>query len=183
MDFEFLKAAHEAGAKLEYLVGDNWEDVPEVAESLSPKCQYRLKIKKLSYENLRLAYESGAEIQFSGDGKKWKDTSDPKWLENIQYRLKPKPTKPHKHQSLIDAHAKGARIQFLSDAGDWIGIAVPSWDEDVEYRIKPDPHPHAEVIKAWADGEKIELLIEEANEWIYVKNPAWDAELKYRIKK
>ena len=42
------------------------------------------------------------------------------------------------------------------------------------------PHKHAELIKAWADGEGIEF--NDGGEWLMVKRPAWDNELEYRIK-
>lgn len=48
-------------------------------------------------------------------------------------------------------------------------------------------HPHAEVIKAWADGEIVQYLSEKKNEWIdlvYTGDaaPAFFASVKYRIK-
>ena len=46
------------------------------------------------------------------------------------------------------------------------------------------PHKHAEVIKAWADGAKIEFRepeLEHAN-WEYITTPKWHDELEYRVK-
>ena len=46
------------------------------------------------------------------------------------------------------------------------------------------PHKHAEVIKAWADGAKIEFRepkLEHAN-WEYITTPKWHNELEYRVK-
>lgn len=46
------------------------------------------------------------------------------------------------------------------------------------------PHPHAELIKAWADGDEIQLL--DANgTWIDFREgdtPAWNPAYKYRVK-
>jgi len=46
-------------------------------------------------------------------------------------------------------------------------------------------HKHAEIIKAWADGEQIEMLVDHvADVWIPVagKGLAWHEHFQYRIK-
>lgn len=45
------------------------------------------------------------------------------------------------------------------------------------------PHKHAELIKAWADGAKIQLLDFQGN-WIDSQDnrPVWDVTTTYRIK-
>jgi hypothetical protein len=49
------------------------------------------------------------------------------------------------------------------------------------------PHKHAELIKAWADGAEIEVLV--GHKWVGVEenwtsyqNPFWYPDMKYRIK-
>lgn len=43
------------------------------------------------------------------------------------------------------------------------------------------PHKHAALIKAWADGDEIEMRSYQA--WTLLSNPRWDsAEAEYRIK-
>ena len=42
------------------------------------------------------------------------------------------------------------------------------------------PHKHAELIKAWADGAKIEFKREDG--WYECKYPIWYEEYEYRIK-
>lgn len=43
------------------------------------------------------------------------------------------------------------------------------------------PHKHAEIIKAWADGEKIEIF-DDVNEcWESCANPRWTEHHKYRV--
>ena len=42
------------------------------------------------------------------------------------------------------------------------------------------PHKHAELIKAWADGAEIEVLID--NEWRLSHKPLWELNWRYRIK-
>ncbi len=44
------------------------------------------------------------------------------------------------------------------------------------------PHKHAELIKKWADGAKIELFSPSMDEWIPVGNPSWCVSSDYRIK-
>ena len=43
------------------------------------------------------------------------------------------------------------------------------------------PHVHAELIKAWADGAKIQLLGEASGTW-YDCIPSWESTTKYRVK-
>lgn len=42
------------------------------------------------------------------------------------------------------------------------------------------PHKHAEVIKAWADGNTVQVLVD--NEWGDVVSPSWSYDNQYRIK-
>lgn len=44
------------------------------------------------------------------------------------------------------------------------------------------PHPHAELIKAWADGAKIQLKVRDAEKWIDTDSPVWNKCHEYRIK-
>ena len=47
-----------------------------------------------------------------------------------------------------------------------------------------EPHIHAEIIKAWADGHDIEFYDEVIGCWRLVKTrvmPTWDPEIAYRI--
>jgi hypothetical protein len=42
------------------------------------------------------------------------------------------------------------------------------------------PHKHAELIKAWADGAKIEFYDPDGN-WYPATNPTWSADTEYRV--
>jgi len=42
------------------------------------------------------------------------------------------------------------------------------------------PHKHAEIIKAWADGAKVE--VKHAQEWLSIGCPTWNDCCEYRIK-
>ncbi|MFZ3286576.1 MAG: hypothetical protein WA191_06970 [Telluria sp.] len=44
------------------------------------------------------------------------------------------------------------------------------------------PHVHAEVIKAWADGAKIEFLKRNGDGWERVNNPSFNTDFQYRVK-
>lgn len=49
----------------------------------------------------------------------------------------------------------------------------------------PKPHPHADLINAWADGAKIQVKIyrkQEAPTWVDIENPTWSECDEYRIK-
>ena len=47
-----------------------------------------------------------------------------------------------------------------------------------------NPHKHAELIKAWADGAEIERFLENYGIWISTDNKIirWEDDYKYRIK-
>jgi hypothetical protein len=44
------------------------------------------------------------------------------------------------------------------------------------------PHKHAEAIKAWADGETIEMFTADGC-WMEVTHPSWMRDMEYRIRK
>ncbi len=46
------------------------------------------------------------------------------------------------------------------------------------------PHPHAELIKQWADGATIQFYNTYKQEWVDCAGyqPMWDAGVKYRVK-
>lgn len=47
------------------------------------------------------------------------------------------------------------------------------------------PHKHADLIKAWADGAKIQLHVTWNDTWMDYKGnevPAWNPEYEYRVK-
>lgn len=44
-------------------------------------------------------------------------------------------------------------------------------------------HKHCALIKAWADGAKIQRFSIPAQTWEDVDSPAWDEDTNYRIKK
>lgn len=43
------------------------------------------------------------------------------------------------------------------------------------------PHKHAEVIKKWADGEKIQVSAGRGP-WMHVDKPHWSLDQEYRVK-
>ena len=44
------------------------------------------------------------------------------------------------------------------------------------------PHKHAECIKAWADGKKIQVAVTDKVGWFDTRWPEWRQEHKYRVK-
>ncbi len=44
------------------------------------------------------------------------------------------------------------------------------------------PHKHAELIKAWADGAVIQCFSTAYNQWLDIDTPSWDNDTQYRIK-
>lgn len=47
---------------------------------------------------------------------------------------------------------------------------------------KNTPHPHADIIKAWADGAEIQYYSDSSNKWLYTQCPSWDEYVKFRVK-
>ena len=43
------------------------------------------------------------------------------------------------------------------------------------------PHKHAKLIKAWADGAEIQVLVRDG-EWVKTPYPEWNEDTEYRIK-
>jgi hypothetical protein len=83
-------------------------------------------------------------------------------------------------------------VDKVSSDGRWISLAsgAPSHEpnylsemfELVQPKYPNDPHPHAEVIKAWADGADIEYKTEFMDNWRRIRNPQWSKGVEYRIK-
>jgi len=44
------------------------------------------------------------------------------------------------------------------------------------------PHKHAELIKAWADGEEIQWRSDYSTDWETTSSPSWARHIEYRIK-
>jgi len=44
------------------------------------------------------------------------------------------------------------------------------------------PHKHSEVIKAWADGETIQVRVSNHSEWLPICEPSWNEDYEYRVK-
>ena len=44
-------------------------------------------------------------------------------------------------------------------------------------------HKHAALIKAWADGARIEVFSKRYKKWLETRNPTWDEDAEYRVKK
>jgi len=100
-----------------------------------------------------------------------------------------------------EAKKKGFRIQVRREF--WVDVHwMPKFDcPDHEYRVHPDDVPkytawvkgeplttvqkpkahfHAELIKAWADGARIQACTS-TGKWVYVQYPNWRCDTQYRI--
>lgn len=83
---------------------------------------------------------------------------------------------------------KKGQIYTVTDAGTaWVALEGKSGYRytSSEFRKveKPVPHKHADLIKAWADGAKIEGRTADTNEyWTLIGHPQWHEHWQYRIK-
>lgn len=66
--------------------------------------------------------------------------------------------------------------------GDFCGGAVHDFCSGGDEMNQP--HKHAALIKAWADGAEIQFLHSETGypDWITISSPSWDGQGEYRIK-
>lgn len=62
-----------------------------------------------------------------------------------------------------------------------VKYCVDQYPRDFELVLRPKPREHAELIKKWADGAKIECLNILNNTWRYEAYPAWRSNGVYRI--
>lgn len=89
--------------------------------------------------------------------------------------------------AVMQAYLDGKAIQFFEECdGKWYHItSAPSWNWSlVTYRIAPPklvPHKHAEAIKAWADGAKIEYRKKTHYAWAPTPHPAFCGDWEYRV--
>ena len=44
-------------------------------------------------------------------------------------------------------------------------------------------HKHASLIKAWADGAKIEKFCQRSKKWVVTEHPTWAEDTEYRVRK
>lgn len=85
----------------------------------------------------------------------------------------------HKRYSLCGEVVEGAvsRIRVRVKDGSDAYYTTADWEP---YTPK-QPHPHADIIKAWADGEEVECL-SVPGKWVEVPVPSFAPENQYRIK-
>lgn len=58
----------------------------------------------------------------------------------------------------------------------------PEWYAAKVAREGKKPHKHAETIKAWADGAKIEWRVHGSQTWEEINDPSFSSNFQYRIK-
>lgn len=90
---------------------------------------------------------------------------------------------------------KGSTNPDLYDLGTVVSDGVYldiKWESDGEVSspslfsirklVVTNTRPHAELIKAWADGAEIEYRCPDMECWYPAKTPTWDPKTEYRIK-
>jgi hypothetical protein len=93
---------------------------------------------------------------------------------------------------ITNCYDYGCTVEFVS--GDFMQSRTNEWavayesielvkEEVMKVQTKKQPHVHAELIKAWADGADIEYYSNiNGDIWINTPNPDWYKGTKYRIK-
>ena len=87
-------------------------------------------------------------------------------------------------------YAKAAIKAYSADMGigfmvwDSVDSTEVSWAYQIKEVIPPakNKRPHADIIKAWADGADVEQFNPITEKWEFVSYPSWREEAKYRIK-
>lgn len=57
-----------------------------------------------------------------------------------------------------------------------------NWEKIEEQNYRNPPHPHAEVIKAWADGAEVEWRMNKEEDWKTIPSPMFNKYYQYRVK-
>lgn len=91
-------------------------------------------------------WADGVPIQYKGpDCIEWRDLLPPgqslvKWLDNVEYRVKPENILGSKTLLLRERFEReGVNVQFLSkQTAEWIDDPKPEWKPDLVYREKPE---------------------------------------------
>ena len=107
------------------------------------------------------AFADGAQIE-AKVGSRWMTTSQPTFVETMEYRVKPK---EHPLQHMIDAQAAGATIQYSPKGLDkWYDqyCSFDAHDIGGKYRIK---HKHQDVMDAYDAGAKIQFRYSDSYMW------------------
>jgi hypothetical protein len=93
-------------------------------------------------EDLKRAHKEGAKIEYSFM-ETWAETEDPKWDDNIEYRIKDGISIEswEKHKEAIKAYWEGAELECrVCEECSWVNSprGTQSWDVEHEYRVKDD---------------------------------------------
>ena len=68
-------------------------------------------------------------------------------------------------------------VTYANGGGGW------GWDADrFEAITEPKVHPHAALIKQWAEGAEIEYFSGSMQDWRSTNEPSWSPGIKYRIR-
>lgn len=62
------------------------------------------------------------------------------------------------------------------------GSSSKYWIKVEEQKYPNPPHPHAEVIKAWADGAEVEWRMNKEEDWKTIPSPMFNKYYQYRVK-
>ena len=61
------------------------------------------------------AWADGAEIQFLSEGYGWMDAGIPEWLEESEYRIKPKANRPISNTWLKELEARIEKLERIEN--------------------------------------------------------------------
>lgn len=96
--FEILSQAWSNGSQIQAFIDGKWEDISWMPQYWPSQYKYRLKpikkgikMAKHKHYDVIIAYANGAEIQYLIVDEVWKDTKNPLFYEDVEYRVKPKP--------------------------------------------------------------------------------------------
>lgn len=89
-------------------------------------------------------------------------------LDNLFHKLIPR-TEEDMPTNRIERDQPSALEELITD-----------WSDDVETQTENKRHRHADVIHAWAEGEKIQY--EHRGNWCDIDEPDWYEDANYRIK-
>lgn len=110
--------------------------------------------------------------------------NDERWIcadsHTIFEKVSANPDIKYKQDPIKAYSADLAKFSFMT----WKSVdsAEDSWKYRIKEVISKKGRPHADIIKAWADGAEIEWFNHRTGVWEFIVDPSWREDDKYRIK-
>jgi len=132
------------------------------------------------HEQIKLwASSEHSEVFVKTSFSSWFSVTTPSWSENYEYK-----TILPKFRDAWQAYLDG-ELQYKSckEWKDWTSENPPNFIANPSfYRRKPHQHPHADLIKRWAENTNCTVWFKTGSLWIHVsRSPKWNENSVYVV--